>query len=152
MKSWTNLVLVALVLGSAFDGWVGFAPQASEGTEKRGAPRAGDASELFARLEGQLREPRDPRWAYRAQDTLWDAYSPLVEQGGIRLVDVQCRRTLCRVALHAEPGVDPSRVPHAPWSGRSLFRQRLERDGSTTLVGYIAREGESLASLFAAAP
>ena len=98
------------------------------------------------------REPADPTWAPTAQSAL-----AIVFQSGeveaLRLIDVRCRTTLCRVEVAAdEDGADGTSFDqsfrklmlHAPWQGEGFGRVGPPDSPSPTAVFFLAREGHAL--------
>jgi hypothetical protein len=97
-------------------------------------------------FEGTLvEEDADPGWANAAQRALQEVFHREA-MAGLRLVQVDCRTSLCRLELALDwassPGESLEQLIHfAPWEGAG-FAQIDEASG--TAVVYLSREGYAL--------
>lgn len=106
--------------------------------------------EAAAALEGRMAgEDYDTVWASNFQS---DLQRGLMAESftGTRLLGVQCKSSLCRVALdHDDPDTEAQFFEHilelpVMANTQAYYQRENNADGSTSLVMYIAREGQSL--------
>jgi hypothetical protein len=98
------------------------------------------------------REPADPAWAPAAQAAFATLFQSK-EVKALKLVDLQCRTTLCRIEVAAdEAGAEGTSfdqslrklVLHAPWQGEGFGHVAPPDSLSPTAVFFLAREGRAL--------
>jgi hypothetical protein len=117
----------------------------SSAPSARSEPRPRSHEEQMSALERQIAEPEDRGWARRAETELLDLYTPLLEHDpDLRLVDLRCRTTLCRVEWSVPADADLRALQDVPWEGSSIFVQTPRDDGTSSLVAYVGRKGTAL--------
>ena len=98
------------------------------------------------------REQIDPAWAPTAQAAFATLFQSK-EVKALRLIDLQCRTTLCRLEVAAdEAGADGASFDqgfrklalHAPWQGEGFGRVGPPDSPLATAVFFLAREGHAL--------
>jgi hypothetical protein len=90
-------------------------------------------------------EAADPEWASTAQRALQEAFHGEIT-AGLRLVQADCRTSLCRLELVLDGSLSPEAtfeqlIHFAPWNGQG-FTQIDEEAG--VAVVYLSREGHEL--------
>ena len=97
-------------------------------------------------IEGtMLAEEADPKWASSAQIALDGAFQS-EEVEGLKLINAECRTTLCRLELSLDGSTLAEEnfrrlVYFSPWQGESFFQINHESGEASV---YLAREGYSL--------
>jgi hypothetical protein len=96
-------------------------------------------------------EPDDPAWSTRARDLIATTFSNEVLKA-TKVLDVDCRATLCRVrVINPDPRARMVFEHHFTLAVGQLLPQVLAQttqheDGSATSIVYLAREGHSFPS------